>query len=287
MQRSFSVPKGAWDTHFHVFEQGVATKAAATGAYAPMDAPLSKLDAMHRRIGIERGVVVQSTAEVADYQGFVRFLGRNPRLRGVVRFTEAMTDADIERLHAAGVRGLRFAFASFMKQQRVPKAVFDRAIQRVKPFGWHIKVHVEGSDLLELEDWLRPLDVPLLLDHIAHIRPAPGLDQPALRLLLDLHRKESVWTLLCNCDRWSDQGAPDYADSLPIARALLRNAPDRVIWGTDWPHPMYRNPNAQGEPVPDDANLLRFVVEAADRDEALLGKVLVSNPALLYDHAAK
>jgi predicted TIM-barrel fold metal-dependent hydrolase len=278
----YQPPAGAWDCHFHVFEHGTATKAAATGAYQPMEATTQLLDAMHARIGIQYGVAVQSTAEVADYEGFAAMLRRNPRLRGVARFTEEMTDKDIERLHEGGVRGLRFAFASFMKQQRVPRAVFERAVARVQPLGWHIKVHVEGPDLLELADWLRPMTAPLVIDHMAHMRPQGGVAQPAMRLLLELHRRDNVWVLFCNSDRWSDEGAPDYTDGLPIGRAVLQNAPERVIWGTDWPHPMYRNPFLPGEPAPDEARLLQFLVRAADGDAGLLRQVLVENPPSLF-----
>jgi predicted TIM-barrel fold metal-dependent hydrolase len=279
---TYQAPPGAWDCHFHVFEHGTATRAASTGAYRPMEATAALLDAMHARIGIQYGVAVQSTAEVAEYGAFAAMLQRNPRLRGVARFTEDLTDQDIERLHAAGVRGLRFAFASFMKQQRVSRDVFHRAVARVQPLGWHIKVHVEGPDLLELEDWLRPLKAPLVIDHMAHMRPEGGVEQPAMRLLLDLHRRDNVWVLLCNSDRWSAEGAPNYADGLPIARAVLRNAPERIIWGTDWPHPMYRNPFLPGEPPPDDAGLLAFLARAADEDAGLLQKVLVDNPGRLF-----
>lgn len=279
---TYRAPAGAWDCHFHVFEHGTATAAAGTGAYRPMNATVALLDRMHERIGIQHGVAVQSTAEVADYESFAAMLQRNPRLRGVARFTEEMTDQDIERLHASGVRGLRFAFASFMKQQRVSRDVFERAVQRVQPLGWHVKVHVEGSDLLELEDWLRGVRAPLVIDHIAHMRPEQGVDQPAMRLLLDLHRRENVWVLLCNCDRWSVDGPPHYADSLELARAVLRNAPERVIWATDWPHPMYRNPFMPGEPPPDEAWLLDFLARAAEQDDSLLQQVLVANPRKLY-----
>lgn len=279
---TYRAPAGAWDCHFHVFEHGTATVAAGTGAYRPMNATVALLDQMHERIGIQHGVAVQSTAEVADYESFAAMLQRNPRLRGVARFTEEMTDQEIERLHASGVRGLRFAFASFMKQQRVSRDVFERAVQRVQPLGWHVKVHVEGSDLLELEDWLRGVQAPLVIDHMAHMRPLQGVDQPAMRLLLDLHRRENVWVLVCNSDRWSVDGPPYYADSVDAARAVLRNAPERVIWATDWPHPMYRNPFKPGEPPPDDAWLLAFLARAAEQDDSLLQQVLVANPRKLY-----
>jgi 2-pyrone-4,6-dicarboxylate lactonase len=279
---NYQAPRGAWDCHFHVFEHGTSTKAAASGAYHPMEATTQLLDAMHARIGIQYGVAVQSTAEVADYAGFASMVQRNPRLRGVARFTEDLTDKDIERLHEAGVRGLRFAFASFMKQQRVARTVFERAVARVQPLGWHIKVHVEGPDLLELAEWFTSMTAPLVIDHMAHMRPLGGVEQPAMRLMLELQRRDNVWLLLCNSDRWSNEGAPNYTDSVPIARAVLHNVPERVIWGTDWPHPMYRNPFQPGEPAPDDADLLRFLVRAAEGDTGLLQQVLAENPPSLF-----
>jgi 2-pyrone-4,6-dicarboxylate lactonase len=280
----FPVPRGAWDTHFHVFESGTHTKPAAGAAYAPMDAPVEKLDAMHRKIGIDYGLVVQSTAAAANNDALIGLLAANPRLKGVVRFTDALDDREIVRLHHAGVRGLRFAFASFMKQPRVERAVFERAIARVEPFGWHVKVHVQGEDLIELADWFRPLSLPLVIDHAAHLRPGAGPDQPALKLLLDLLKRENFWVLMCNFDRWSDNGAPDHADALPMARRVFHAAPGRSIWGTDWPHPIYRNPHHPGEPPPDPIDLLNFLGEVVERDAGLLEQILVRNPIALLGH---
>jgi len=280
--KALTVPQGSWDTHFHVFQNGAATPAASIGAYSPMDAPVEKLNAMHARLGVERGVVVQSTAEVSDHDDFIELLQKNPRLRGVIRFTDSLSDTDLARLHDAGVRGIRFAFARFMKQPRVEKEVFLRTAERAQELGWHIKVHVEGPDLLELQSWIRAVKGPLVVDHMAHLRPAEGLEQPALRALLDLQKQGNVWIGICNFDRWSNEGAPNYADSLPMARAVLHNVPDRVIWGTDWPHPMYRNPYIQGESQPHDEDLLRFVMESADHDSDLIQKLLVTNPLSLY-----
>jgi len=277
----FAVPSGAWDTHFHVFESGTHTKPAAGAAYAPMDAPVEKLDLLHKRIGVDFGLVVQSTAAAADNDALIRLLAENPRLKGVARFTPALDDREIERLHQAGVRGIRFAFASFMKQPRIERAVFERAVARVAPFGWHVKVHVEGVDLIELADWFRPLTVPLVIDHAAHLRPSAGLDQPALKLLIELLKRDNVWVLLCNFDRWSDSGAPHHADSLPLARRVLHAAPDRAIWGTDWPHPMYRNPHHPNDPPPDPLDLINFLGEVAEGDRGLLEQVLVRNPDVL------
>ena len=277
----FPIPRGAWDTHFHVFESGTHTKAAPGAAYAPMDAPVGKLDAMHQRIGIANGLVVQSTAAAADNDALIKLLAENPRLKGVARFTPDIDDREVERLHAAGVRGIRFAFASFMKQPRVERAVFDRAVARVAPFGWHVKVHVEGPDLIELADWFRSLKLPLVIDHAAHLRPAAGLDQPALKLLLELLQREHCWVLMCNFDRWSTNGAPHHADSLPMARRVLHAAPDRAIWGTDWPHPIYRNPHQPGEPPPNPVDLMNFLGEVVEGDSALLEKILVKNPGVL------
>ena len=275
----FPVPPNAWDMHFHVFEAGAHANPGA--AYAPMDAPVEKLDRMHQRIGIERGLVVQSTAATADNDALIRLLAANPRLRGVVRYTPALDEREIERLHAAGVRGVRFAFARFMKQPRVSRDVFDRTVALVAPFGWHVKVHVQGPDLLELADWFRDTRSPLVIDHVAHLLPSAGLQQPALACLLELTARPHIWNLLCNFDRWSDEGPPHYADALPMARRVLAAAPERAIWGTDWPHPIYRRPESPNDPAPDEALLLNLLGEIADDDQAMLQRILVDNPSRL------
>ena len=277
----FPVPRGAWDMHFHVFESGTHTKPASGAAYAPMDAPVGKLDLMHQEIVIDFGLVVQSTAAAANNDALIKLLTENPRLKGVARFTPAVDDREVERLHRAGVRGIRFAFASFMKQPRVERAVFERAVARVAPFGWHVKVHVEGHDLIELADWFRPLKLPVVIDHAAHLRPSAGLDQPALKLLVELLGRENFWVLLCNFDRWSDHGAPHHADALPMARSVLHAAPDRAIWGTDWPHPMYRNPHQAGDPPPNAEDLMNFIGTVVEGDRGLLEQILVKNPRTL------
>ena len=277
------VPAGAWDTHFHVFDAPERAQPAAGTPYVPPDAPMTKLDAMHRYLGIDRGVMVQSAAVRADYGRFVEQLRSNPRLHGVVRATEDLSDRHLEELHAAGVRGVRFAFARYMKQERPSIAAIQKMADRVKALGWHLKLHVDSSDLQELRDMLRSATVPVLIDHAANVKPASGVGHADFRLLLELHQRDNCWVLLGNFDRWSESGRPLFLDAIPLARAIIRNAPERVIWGTDWPHPMYRNPYSQGEPAPDERELLNLVAEAAERDGATIERILVRNPLCLYE----
>jgi 2-pyrone-4,6-dicarboxylate lactonase len=275
----FMPPPGACDTHFHVFDGGPGEQADPKAGYKPVVGPMRALDTMHRALGIERGVLVQNTAVKADYAAFSAQLRSNARFRGVAVMDDATSDADLEKLHAAGVRGVRFHFAAFLKK-RPTMATFMRSVERIRPLGWHVLVHVLPQDLLELAKTFEKLPVTLIIDHIAHIDCALGVEQPAFRALLDLHRREHCWVKISNSDRWSAEGPPHYRDAVPFGRALARNAPERLLWGTDWPHVLYKWPDRPSEP-PDEAHLLNLLYEMVP-DAAVLKKILVDNPQRLY-----
>ncbi len=273
-------PAGACDTHFHIFGPGPGRLADPTSAYQPLDAPESALEAMHKALGIDRGVLIQHMAAQVNYPAFIAELKGNPRLRGVALINDATTDAELEQLHAAGVRGVRFHFVAFLKK-RPTLETFKRAVDRIAPLGWHVLAHVAGAELLELHSLLASLKLPVIIDHIAHMDVALGVEQPAFKALLELHRRDHVWVKLANSDRWSMTGAPGYADAIPFGRALVANAPERLIWGTDWPHVMYKQPLTQGDPPPDEADLLNLLYDFAPAP-ATLKQILVDNPMRLY-----
>ena len=235
---------------------------------------------MHKALGIDRGVLIQNTAAQVNYPAFIAELKGNPRLRGVAVINDATTDADLEQLHQAGVRGVRFHFVTFLKK-RPTLETFRRAVDRIAALGWHVLVHVESVDLLELQSLFASLRIPVIIDHIAHMDVALGMEQPAFKALLELHRRDHVWVKLANSDRWSRAGAPGYADAIPFGRALVANAPERLVWGTDWPHVMYKRPLARDEPPPDDADLLNLLYDFAP-DAATLKRILIDNPLKLY-----
>lgn len=273
-------PAGSCDTHFHFFNPGAGRKDDPAAAYRTMDAPESALDGMHKALGIDRGVLIQNTAAEVNYPVFIAELKRNPWLRGVAVINDATTDAELQQLHDAGVRGVRFHFVAFLKK-RPTLETFKRATDRIAPLGWHVLVHLEPRDLLELSGLFASLKLPVIVDHIAHVDVALGTEQPAFKALLDLHRRDHVWVKIANSDRWSMTGAPSYADALPFGRALVANVPDRLIWGTDWPHVMYKRPLVGDEPPPDEADLLNLLYDFAP-DPVTLKKILVDNPMKLY-----
>lgn len=274
-------PAGAWDTHFHVFDEDDNRAPDPTAAYRPHHAPMSALDHMHRTIGIERGVLVQPTSVLPDPRRFAAQLRSSPRLMGVAVMDADTTDAQLGLLHAAGVRGVRFHFASFLKK-RPELPTFLKCVDRVRELGWHIKIHLETSDLAELAPVIAGLRTSVIIDHIGHVRVANGVKQEGFQALLQLHRHEHCWVQLGNSDRWSVVGAPTYRDAVPFGRAVIGNAPSRVLWGTDWPHVMYKDPRAGGDPPPDEGDLMNLMFEFAEGDDALISQVLVDNPLRLY-----
>ena len=273
-------PPGSCDTHFHVFGPGPGQTADPASAYAPKAAPMEALLAMHKALGIERGVLIQNTAVKVDYPALIEELRANPQWRGVAVMNDATTDAELTALHAAGVRGVRFHFAAFLKK-RPSLATFNRSIERVAALGWHVLVHCTGTELIELAPEFVKVKIPLIIDHIAHMDIALGIEQPAFKTLLELHRHDHVWVKVANGDRWSVIGQPSYADAVPFGRALVANAPERLLWGTDWPHVMYKKPNEGGDPPPDDADLLNLLYDMVP-DAATVKRILVDNPARLY-----
>jgi 2-pyrone-4,6-dicarboxylate lactonase len=275
------VPAGAWDTHFHIFESAERGAADPTAAYAPIDAPRSALARMHARLGIEYGVLVQTTAVLANYDLYIDQLNADPRLKGVAVIDDNTTEAQLEALHRAGVRGARFHFAAFIKK-RPTMETFQRTVARIAELGWHVVLHTEPSDLIELAPVFAKLPIPFVIDHLCHTRISEGVEQPGFQQLLKLHQLERCWVKVSNGDRWSDVGPPDYSDAVPFGRALIRNAADRLIWGTDWPHVLYRRPGDPGHPPPDDGELMNLLFSMSDNDDEIVRRILAENPLRLY-----
>jgi predicted TIM-barrel fold metal-dependent hydrolase len=267
---SITVPPGAWDTHFH-----------AAGDAHPGHGTLEDAEAMHRSIGIERGVLVEVGKPTPGHEALIAQLESNPRLRAVALIDDASSDAQLQALHEAGVRGVRFHFVSFFDRRPGPE-MFRRTLQRVATLGWHVLLHVEPAQLLELGDVIEALPLPVVIDHSAHCKPAAGLQDAAFQKLLALHRLPHCWVKLSSADRWSEAGAPGYGDAVAPGRAVLHNAPERVLWATDWPHVLYKDPRKPGDPPPAARDLMNLLAQITDGDAALLRAVLVDNPLRLY-----
>jgi predicted TIM-barrel fold metal-dependent hydrolase len=187
---------------------------------------------------------------------------------------ESFTASDIAKLHDAGVRGTRFNFVAHLGG--APELdEFWRIVHRVRPFGWHIVLHFDAKDLPGYADLLDAMPCPYVIDHMARVPVTQGVEQQPFQQLLELMRDERCWVKISGAERLTADGPPPYDDVVPFARALIAAAPDRVLWGTDWPHPNVRH-------MPDDGDLLDLLAAFAP-DPAVRRRILVDNPETLYD----
>jgi 2-pyrone-4,6-dicarboxylate lactonase len=265
-------PARSCDSQIHVFGDPAKYPAAASRTYDPPEGSFEDARAMHRALGIERVVVVQATIYGTDNSLLADCIRGQKNYRGVAIIDDSVSDKELLRLHEAGVRGARFNFANFLGLAP-SQEVFERSIARIQELGWHARIHGSGEELLEREQWLRKLTLPAVIDHLAGIDVSRGLDQPACKLALDLLRGHNWWIMISNADRKSARSQP-WEDVVPYAQAFAAAAPDRTIWGTDWPHVRYK------KKMPNDADLLEFLYRCIP-NIAWRNNILVDNPARL------
>jgi 2-pyrone-4,6-dicarboxylate lactonase len=279
---SFAPPPNSCDTHFHIFGPPELFPFVSTHEYTPPAAPLEHYLKMAAMIGIERAVVVQPSVHGLDNSATLDAIAKSAgRFRGVARIDEKTPKSELQRLHDGGIRGVRFNFLD-RPRGNVKLDVFDRCVEHIVEFGWSIDLHIDAKNLLEQEKRIRALPIPVVIDHMARIKPAAGLHQPAFQLLLETMQDKHVWVKvsgadkICNTPVHAYFGLP-FVEVIPFARALIAAAADRVIWGTDWPH---SNNFAPGK-TPNDGDLLDLLGEFAP-DAATRKTILVDNPAALY-----
>lgn len=186
---------------------------------------------------------------------------------------EATSDAELRELHAAGVRGTRFNFVQHLGGAP-DMATFWRLVERIAPLGWHVVLHFDARDLPRYGELLARMPTPYVIDHMARVDASRGLEQEPFQRLLELTEDERCWVKISGAERLTAGGPPPYDDVVPFARALVEATPDRVLWGTDWPHPNVRH-------MPDDGDLLDLLAEFAP-DETTRRRILVDNPEALY-----
>jgi 2-pyrone-4,6-dicarboxylate lactonase len=271
---SFAMPAGACDAHCHVFGPAAKFPYSRDRRYTPPDAPAGSLAALHRHLGIARAVLVQASVHGSDNAAMLDAISRDPaNLRGVAMVEAAISDAELGRLHSGGVRAVRFNFVRHLGGAP-DLATVERMARRIVPMGWHLVLHLDAEDLLEYESFLHALRLPFVIDHMGRVAAGEGLVQPPFKRLLDLVAgNDLAWVKVSGAERVSTT-LGDFADALPFAAALVEAAPERVLWGTDWPHPNVRE-------MPDDGALVDLIPRFAS-DEALRAKLLVDNPARLY-----
>ena len=269
---AYAPPAGACDAHCHVFGPARIFPYAPERRYTPPDAPKTMLAALHAHLGLSRAILVQASPHGTDNRAMLDAIASsNGRWRGVAIVGSDVTDHDLERLHEGGVRAARFNFVRHLGGAP-PLEVVTRIQERVRPLGWHLVLHLDAEDIRTCEDLFRRLTIPFVIDHMGRVDAARGIDQEPFRLLLDLMRNELAWVKVSGAERVSSAGKP-FHDAIPFARALLHAAPDRTLWGTDFPHPNVRW-------MPNDGELVDLFARFTD-DEALRRKVLVDNPARL------
>ena len=275
---AFRPPPGACDAHCHVFGPADRFPFAAGRSYTPPDAGVEDLARLHARLGLDRAVIVQASCHGTDNAALLDALRRGAgRYAGVAMIDEATTDDELDELHAAGVRGTRMNFVAHLGGAPTASAV-ERIVARAAERDWHVVLHLDAADLARYAPLLALLPCPYVIDHMGRIDATAGLDQEPFRALLALlHRGDRCWVKLSGAERLTAAGPPPYDDVVPFAQALIAAAPDRVLWGTDWPHPNVRH-------MPDDGDLVDLLAAFAP-DEDVRHRILVDNPARLYDFA--
>lgn len=271
------LPSGSCDSHVHVYGPASRFPFAADRPYTPCDAPVERLWALYGSLGIERAVYVQATVHGYDNAAILDAIARDPaRGRGVALVPVDIGRRELQALHAQGIRGARFNFVKHLGNAPDTDAVL-RLAERTAPLGWHLQLHLDAQDLLDRRDFLRRLPSPFVIDHMGRTPVAGGLHQDACMALLELLADPCVWVKLSGPERISSVQSRGTAfpfdDVVPFARQLLDAAPDRCVWGTDWPHPNVRE-------MPDDADLVDLLGRYAD--DAALERLLVRNPEKLY-----
>ncbi len=271
-----TLPHGAVDCHCHLFEDPARYPPAPGASYAPPRAGLDEYLAMCAAVGISRTVLVNASVYGLDSsvtRDAIAKVGQQ-RMLGICGIDPAAGAAELERLHRAGCRGVRL---STSVQGYGGIDALPAIAAKVRPFGWHIQLHLHRCDeLVALEPALLACPVPLVFDHMARVRGSEGPAAPGFRALLRLTaRRDDVWAKISSWYRLSKAGPPDYADMKPMAQALVAARPDRLVWGSNWPHPNWSGP------MPDDANLAACLC-AWVPDAAVRQRIFVDNPARLY-----
>jgi 2-pyrone-4,6-dicarboxylate lactonase len=272
----FQVPPGAVDAHCHVFGPGDEFPYAPTRKYTPCDGGKDQLWALRDHLGFTRNVIVQATCHGGDNRAMLDAIAHSDgRARGVATVKRDISEAELQRLHDGGVRGVRFNFVKRLVDRLDPEELSEIAAQ-VAPLGWHIVIYFEAAELAELGDFFLGLPAPLVVDHMGTPVIADGADSPLFDGFLKfMGARDDIWCKVTCPERLSIEGPPFYSDVIPFGRRVVEAFPDRVLWGTDWPHPNMRTH------TPDEGQLVDFIPHIAPTAD-LQRRLLVDNPMRLY-----
>ena len=280
---TFKLPPGAVDAHCHVFGPGNVFPYAPERKYTPCDASKEQLFALRDHLGFDKNVIVQATCHGSDNRALLDALkASNGKAKGVASVKQGVSDQALQDMHAAGVRGVRFNFVKRLADF-TPREVLLEIANRIMPLGWHVVIYFEAVDLPELYDFFTALPSIVVVDHLGRPDVTKPVDGPEFSLFVKMMREHSnIWSKVSCPERLSVAGPPAlngeqnaYRDVVPFARHLIEAFPDRVLWGTDWPHPNLK------DHMPDDGLLVDFILHIATTKE-LQQKLLVDNPNRLY-----
>jgi predicted TIM-barrel fold metal-dependent hydrolase len=266
----------ACDAHCHVFGPADRFPFSPTRSYTPPDSGIDDFERLQERLGLTRAVFVQASCHGTDNAAMIDAIQRGDgRYAGVAMIDDSFTDADLAHLHDNRVRGIRFNFVAHLGGAPDLDR-FWRLVRRVEPLGWHVVLHFDAKDLPSHAGLLDALPVPYVIDHMARVPAEDGVDQEPFQQLLSLVADDDrCWVKISCAERLTAGKVAPFDDVIPFARALIAAAPDRILWGTDWPHPNMAT-------MPDEGHLVDLLASFVP-DEAIRNRILVSNPETLYD----
>ncbi|MEM9565043.1 MAG: amidohydrolase family protein [Actinomycetota bacterium] len=272
---AFTPPPLACDAHCHVFGPAERFPFSPNRSYTPPDSGIDDFVRLQDRLGLQRAVFVQASCHGSDNSAMVDAISRGEgRFAGVAMIDPSFTDRDLDELDDHQVRGIRFNFVAHLGG--APDLdVFWELVNRVAPRGWHIVLHVDATDFATYGPVLDAMPVPYIIDHMARVPATDGVEQEPFQRLLDrITTDERCWVKISCAERLTEGRVSPFDDVVPFARALIAAAPDRLLWGTDWPHPNLND-------MPDEGELLDLLASFAP-DEADRQRILVDNPQVLY-----
>jgi D-galactarolactone isomerase len=265
------VPANAADCHHHIYDSKYPVDPKAT--LRPGDATVADYRALQKRIGTTRHVIVQpSTYGTMNAPTLDALVAFGPEARAVAVVDTTVTDAELKRMDGLGVRGIRFNLA---QAGATTPEMLEPLSKRVNDLGWHIQINATADKIVEIMPILQKVPSPIVFDHLAHIPEPDGVNHPLFKQVLALIDKGRTWVKLSGAYADTKVGPPTYADSTAVAQAYVKAAPERLVWGSDWPHPSER------ETKPDDAVLIDLMLVWAP-DEAVRNRIFVDNAATLY-----
>jgi predicted TIM-barrel fold metal-dependent hydrolase len=269
----YAPPPGACDAHCHIFGPAAKFPYAPERRYTPPDSPKGKLRALHDHLGLSRAVLVQASCHGGDNRAMLDAIAwSGGAWRGVAMVEDDASERDLEALHAGGVRGVRFNFVRHLGGAPAAR-VFERTLAMIEPLGWHVVLHFDAEDIETHAEVFRKLRVPFVIDHMGRVDAGHGLKQKPFAMLLELMKNPLAWVKVSGPERISAAGKP-FRDAMPFAAALAKAAPERVLWGTDFPHPNVKI-------MPNDGELVDLFAQTFP-DELLRKRILVDNPTRLY-----